>query len=118
MAASNVLMRFDIRRRAGAAKSEMISDLRQQNFKFVTVTNLNNRLPWLEANRDVLGFDSPQTAQKLMQAARKCRVDAAFDEPTALQISREIWGNGSWLQWLDREFGWTEQDCAQFHACV
>ena len=38
-------------------------------------------LPWLKANADVLGFDSRQTAHKLMQAARKCRVDATFDDP-------------------------------------
>ena len=50
-------------------------------------------LPWLKANADVLGFDSRQTAHKLMQAARKCRVDATFDESAALQISRQIWGN-------------------------
>jgi hypothetical protein len=52
-------------------------------------------LPWLEANADVLGFDTPQTAQKLMGAARKYRVNAAFDDDKALQASRQIWGNNN-----------------------
>jgi hypothetical protein len=48
-------------------------------------------LPWLEANADVLGFDTPRTAQRLITAASKYDVDVAFDE--APLISREIWGN-------------------------
>ena len=52
-----------------------------------------SKVPWLEANRDVLGFDTRKTAAALMRAA-KCNVDVTFDESTALQINREIWGNG------------------------
>jgi Protein of unknown function (DUF3102) len=49
-------------------------------------------LPWLEANADVLGFNTPQTAGRLMRAA-KLYVDAQFENDEALAISREIWGN-------------------------
>jgi hypothetical protein len=52
-------------------------------------------LPWLEAIAEVLGFETRQTAHKLMQAALKCRVDATFDNDEALQISRQIWGQGN-----------------------
>ena len=50
-------------------------------------------LPWLRANADVLGFQTRQTAHKLMAAARKCRVNATFDEKKALEVSRQVWGN-------------------------
>ncbi len=50
-------------------------------------------LPWLEANAEVLGFDAPQTAQKLMAVARKYRVDAVYGETEALAASRLLWGN-------------------------
>jgi hypothetical protein len=50
-------------------------------------------LPWLEANADVLGFESRFTAAKLIRAAKKCAVDGTFDEAGAAQVSREIWGN-------------------------
>jgi ParB family chromosome partitioning protein len=49
-------------------------------------------LPWLEANHDVLGFESRFTAAKLMKAA-KCAVDGTFDETEAIQFSRQLWGN-------------------------
>jgi hypothetical protein len=50
-------------------------------------------LQWLEANAEVLGFDTPRTPQLLMKAASKYEVDFAFDDEEALQISRQIWGN-------------------------
>jgi hypothetical protein len=40
-------------------------------------------LPWLAANADVLGFDSPLTAQRLMKAADKYVVNDAFGEAKA-----------------------------------
>lgn len=51
-------------------------------------------LPWLAANRDVLGFASRMTANRLMDAAKKySNVSLAIhlDENEALRISREIW---------------------------
>jgi hypothetical protein len=38
---------------------------------------------------DVLGFDHPQTAQRLMRIA-KLNAGAQFDEAAAIQISRKI----------------------------
>src|SRR5438034_2622391 len=50
-------------------------------------------LPWLVNNADVLGFSTPQTAGKLMRAA-KLNVDVQFeDEATAVTMSRKLWGN-------------------------
>jgi phage N-6-adenine-methyltransferase len=50
-------------------------------------------LPWLEANADVLGFDSPRTAQLLMRGAEKAKLASHLDEDAAVRISREIWGH-------------------------
>jgi ParB family chromosome partitioning protein len=50
-------------------------------------------LPWLEANADVLGFDTRMTASRLMRIAEKCNAGVTFGEEEALQISREIWGH-------------------------
>jgi phage N-6-adenine-methyltransferase len=50
-------------------------------------------LPWLAANADVLGFDTPRTPQLLMKAASKYEAGFAFDNDEAVQISRQIWGH-------------------------
>jgi Protein of unknown function (DUF3102) len=51
-------------------------------------------LPWLANNADELGFDTPRTAQRLMDVASKCDVERRISETEAIQINREIWGNG------------------------
>jgi Protein of unknown function (DUF3102) len=54
-------------------------------------------LPWLANNADELGFDTPRTAQRLMDVAAKypnTTSNVAFEAAEALQINREIWGNG------------------------
>src|SRR5262249_14340165 len=50
-------------------------------------------LPWLEANADVLGFDTPRTAQRLMGIAANATLASHLDEDTALQLNRQIWGH-------------------------
>jgi phage N-6-adenine-methyltransferase len=50
-------------------------------------------LPWLAANADTLGFDSPRTAQLLMRGAEKAKSTSHLDGETAVRLSREIWGN-------------------------
>jgi N6-adenosine-specific RNA methylase IME4 len=50
-------------------------------------------LPWLAANADVLGFETPTTAQMLMKLAAKCEVASHLDEATAITYSRQLWGN-------------------------
>jgi phage N-6-adenine-methyltransferase len=49
--------------------------------------------PWIEQNKDVLGFDTPQTAARLIKMAPKSNVNVRFDETEALEFSREVWGN-------------------------
>jgi phage N-6-adenine-methyltransferase len=49
-------------------------------------------LPWLEANREILGFDTERTAERLVRAA-KFDASVEFDEITALEISRQTWGH-------------------------
>jgi hypothetical protein len=49
-------------------------------------------LPWLRDNADVLGFNSRQTASRLMALANGT-LNAPFDEAEAVAISRNIWGN-------------------------
>jgi hypothetical protein len=49
-------------------------------------------LPWLEANKAVLGFESDSTARRYMAIA-KSSVDARFDNIEALKISRLMWAN-------------------------
>lgn len=56
-------------------------------------------LPWLDANADVLGFESRFTAAKLMAAAGKCVVDDTFTAKKATEISRAIWGNADPTNW-------------------
>ena len=48
---------------------------------------------WLTENADVLGFESRQTASRLMKVASEWCVDAPLDEVTALRINRMVWGN-------------------------
>src|SRR5262249_114414 len=50
-------------------------------------------LPWLEANNDVLEFDSVQTAQRLMRLAANTSSTTHLDEDSALRLSRQLWGN-------------------------
>ncbi|MCH8240821.1 MAG: DUF3102 domain-containing protein [Proteobacteria bacterium] len=48
-------------------------------------------LPWLEANKYVLGFDKG-TAQRLIKVANASST-THLDEPEALSLSRRMWGN-------------------------
>ena len=50
-------------------------------------------LPWLEANAEVLAFDTPRTPQRLIALANKYDAGVVFDGNEALQISREVWGH-------------------------
>jgi phage N-6-adenine-methyltransferase len=52
-----------------------------------------NWLRWLEANADLLGFETPRTAQRLMDVASKCDASVVFGDNEALAISRQIWGH-------------------------
>jgi hypothetical protein len=52
-------------------------------------------LPWLAVNAEVLGFDTPRTAQRLMAVAGKCDASAAFDECAAVEIMRTAWGHNA-----------------------
>lgn len=49
-------------------------------------------LPWLEANADVLGFESRFTAAKLMSIG-KCAASGTFDEDEAIRLNRLAWGH-------------------------
>jgi hypothetical protein len=48
-------------------------------------------LPWLERNAEVLGFDTPRTAERLMKAAAKCDASVEFDHTKATKFNRSIW---------------------------
>lgn len=48
-------------------------------------------LPWLLENADILKFETPRTAQRLMNAANKCDASVAFDGATAAKFNRAIW---------------------------
>src|SRR5262249_11163642 len=50
-------------------------------------------LPWLEANADALGFDTPRTAQRLIGLAGNATPASYLDERVALRLSRQIWGH-------------------------
>ena len=54
-----------------------------------------NWLAWVENNADILGFSSIRTADRLMRAAAKTKLDASvqYDELSATQVCREIWGH-------------------------
>jgi hypothetical protein len=47
--------------------------------------------PWLEANKEELGFGA-WTARRLMSASKRW-LTTVLTEPEALEINREIWGN-------------------------
>jgi ParB family chromosome partitioning protein len=49
-------------------------------------------LPWLKANRDVLGFKDRTTATRLMKAANDASTHH-LDEVAAVSLNRLIWGN-------------------------
>jgi phage N-6-adenine-methyltransferase len=48
--------------------------------------------PWLEANKEVLGFENSSTARRLMKAAKTC-AGARFTDHEAIEINRTIWGH-------------------------
>jgi N6-adenosine-specific RNA methylase IME4 len=50
-------------------------------------------LPWLRANADALGFDTPLTAQRLMKLAANTSLATHLDEAGAVAISRQLWGH-------------------------
>jgi hypothetical protein len=50
-------------------------------------------LPWLADNAEVLKFDTARTAQRLMKLAANTTSNVAFDEASALAVSRQLWGN-------------------------
>jgi hypothetical protein len=50
-------------------------------------------LPWLEANKDALGFGNDSTARRLMTAANRASTHDLDDPATAVAISRQLWGN-------------------------
>jgi len=51
-------------------------------------------LPWLEANADVLGFQSPSTAQRLMKLSNAALAQH-LEPPEASALSRRLWGHGA-----------------------
>ncbi len=49
---------------------------------------------WLKENEEILGFEHPSTARRLLQLGKhKTRVDAPFTDDEAVEICRTIWGN-------------------------
>lgn len=51
-------------------------------------------LPWLAHNAEILDFETPRTAQRLLQLGiSKCDVNVAFTDEEAIEICRTIWGN-------------------------
>jgi hypothetical protein len=50
-------------------------------------------LPWLRDNAEVLGFDTPRTAQRLISLAANATSASHLDEASALAISRQLWGH-------------------------
>src|SRR5262250_2237816 len=56
-------------------------------------------LQWLKANAGLLGFSSRQTAARLLKLAKDSPENVSLtqhlDENAALQISRQVWGNGA-----------------------
>jgi hypothetical protein len=63
-------------------------------------------LPWLEANADALGFETPRTAQRLMGLAEKASSTSHLDEETAVRLSREVWGNSQPALYSSESFEW------------
>ena len=54
-------------------------------------------LPWMEANKEVLGFGE-LTARRLMKAAANVKSTLHLDETSAAQLSRRMWGNKEILE--------------------
>ena len=52
-------------------------------------------LPWLRDNAEVLGFDTPRTAQRLMALAANTTLASHLNEATAITYSRQVWGHDS-----------------------
>jgi len=50
-------------------------------------------LLWLEANAEILGFDTRRTAARLMEAAVKWDASVSFTDQEAIEVSRTIWGH-------------------------
>jgi N6-adenosine-specific RNA methylase IME4 len=50
-------------------------------------------LPWLRDNAEVLGFDTPRTAQRLISLAANATSTSHLDEAEVIAISRQLWGN-------------------------
>ena len=46
---------------------------------------------WLLENKEVLGFETPRTAQRLMRAASKCDASVVFGNNKAAAFNRSIW---------------------------
>ena len=77
-------------------------------------------LPWLEKNRDVLGFDR-RTAQRLMKlASENASLDDAFvsqmDADEIREINRDLWGNKKRARREERDFYRTPTDCVRLAA--
>ena len=51
-------------------------------------------LRWLEENQETLGFETPRTAQRLIQLATDATLTSHLTEATATKALRELWGNG------------------------
>jgi phage N-6-adenine-methyltransferase len=52
-------------------------------------------LPWLADNADALGFDTPRTAQRLINLAGKYDASVVFDDGEAQRLSRLAWGHNT-----------------------
>jgi N6-adenosine-specific RNA methylase IME4 len=50
-------------------------------------------LPWLKANAEVLGFNTPRIAQRLMETAANTTLASHLDEATATAINRQLHGH-------------------------
>jgi phage N-6-adenine-methyltransferase len=50
-------------------------------------------LAWLKGNSEVLGFDTPRTAQRLMQLGANTTLTSLLTETTATKALLELWGN-------------------------
>lgn len=52
-----------------------------------------NWLPWLEANYEVLGFNTRHTSARLIRIATNVSSTIHLEPGDALKLSREVWGN-------------------------
>jgi hypothetical protein len=84
-------------RKGGASMIDSVRYRIKAGHRLIAKRDSLNRgewLPWLQANAEMLGF-GVSAANKLMKAASKFVAGYEFDEATALQASRQIWGHGS-----------------------